>query len=251
MHAEFDTVAGWTADVAVDLGPDSYLAAGCRGSASPGALRWLLDRLEAGPADRLLDCGAGVGGPAAFAAAEVGVRPVLTEPEHEACRAARRLFGLPVVRAASRLPFGPGAFDLAWSLGVLCTVDDQPGLLAELRRVLGPDGRLGLLVFVAQTERLDDPPAGNDFPTQGRLEQLLDGADLVVVDSASAADFAASPAWWQQQEAAVEAELEARHGDDAAWQTAERQSAAIGRLLESGDLAGHLLVARPRRESGR
>lgn len=249
MHAEFDTVAGWTADVALDLGPDSFLVAGCRGSASPGALRWLLDRLDAGTSDRLLDCGAGVGGPAAFAASEVGVRPVLTEPEHEACRAARRLFGLPVVLAASRLPFGPETFDVAWSLGVLCTVPDQPELLAELRRVLRPGGRLGLLVFVAQTDRLEDPPTGNASPTEARLEELLDGAGLAVVDSASAADFAASPAWWQQQEAAVEAELEARHGDDAAWQTAKQQSAAIGRLLESGELAGRLLVARPRKES--
>jgi SAM-dependent methyltransferase len=251
MHAEFDTVAGWTADVALDLGPDSYLAAGCRGSASPGALRWLLDRLEAGSSDRLLDCGAGVGGPAAFAAREVGVRPVLTEPEHEACRAARRLFGLPVVRAASRLPFGPGAFDLAWSLGVLCTVDDQPGLLAELRRVLGPDGRLGLLVFVAETDRLEDPPTGNNFPTEARLERLLDEAGLVVLDSASAADFASSPPAWQEQEAAVEAALEARHADDPAFQTAARQSAAIGRLLQTQKLAGRLLVARPRTERER
>ena len=136
MESEFDVVAGWTAEVALDLGRDFHLPAACRGSGSPASLRWFTDRLGLGATDRMLDCGAGVGGPAAFAAAEVGVRPILSEPEPGACRAARRLFGLPVVQAASDLPFATGAFDVAWSLGVLCTVTDQPGLLRELVRVL-------------------------------------------------------------------------------------------------------------------
>jgi len=245
MKAEFDTVAAWTAEVALDLGPDHHLPAGCRGSGSPAALRWLLDRLSVTAGEVMLDCGAGVGGPAAFAAAETGVRPVLSEPEAGACRASRRLFDLPVVQAASQLPFADASFDVAWSLGVLCTVPDQPGLLAELRRVLRPQGRLGLLVFVA-TRPLAAQPAGNDFPSDERLRALLADVGLQVEDSASAADFAAVPPLWQQQAEAVEAELERRHGHDPAWRTAERQSALIGELLAAGDVVGTLLVARPR-----
>ncbi|MFL6026773.1 MAG: class I SAM-dependent methyltransferase [Friedmanniella sp.] len=244
MKAEFDTVAAWTAEVALDLGPDHYLPAGCRGSGSPGALRWLLDRLEVTGADVMLDCGAGVGGPAAFAQAEVGVRPVLSEPEAGACRAAARLFGLPVVRAASRLPFASGSFDVVWSLGVLCTVPDQPELLAELRRVLRPEGRLGLLVFVA-TRPLPEQPVGNTFPTEESLRSLLTEAGLVVENSASATDFAGTPPLWQQHAAEVETELERRHGDDPAWQVAGEQSAVIGRLLAAGELVGTLVAARP------
>ena len=243
MKAEFDTVAAWTADVALDLGPEHHLPAGCRGSGSPGALRWLLDRLAVTAADRMLDVGAGVGGPAAFAAAEVGVAPVLSEPEAGACRAARRLFDLPVVQAATELPFAAASFDVVWSLGVLCTVPDQPRLLAELRRVLRPQGRVGLLVFVAAGP-LPEQPVGNDFPTQDRLDALLAGAGLRVENSASAADFAGAPPLWQQHADAVDAELERRHGDDPAWRTAEQQSGVIGRLLAAGDLAGTLLVAR-------
>lgn len=244
IEAEFDTLAGWTAEVALDLGSEHHVPAGCRGSGSPGALRWLLDRLApAGAA--LLDCGAGVGGPAAFAAAEAGVRPVLTEPAPDACRAARRLFGLPVVQAASALPFATGSFELAWSLGVLCTVPDQPQLLAELRRVLDPGGRLGLLVFVAAGP-LPEQPEGNDFPTADRLGALLDEAGLDVRDSARAADFAVAPPGWDDRTAAVEAELERRHGGAEAWRTAAGQSAAIGRLLGSGNLVGTLLVATAR-----
>jgi len=151
MKAEFDTVASWTADVALELGPDYFLPAGCRGSGSPASLRWFLDRLRVTKADRMLDCGAGVGGPAGFAQDEVGVVPVLSEPEEGACRAARRLFGLPVVQAGSELPFAAESFDVAWCLGVLRTVDDQPSLLGELRRVLTRAARVGMLVFVAQS----------------------------------------------------------------------------------------------------
>jgi SAM-dependent methyltransferase len=245
MQAEFDTVAAWTAEAARGLGPDHYLPAGCRGSGSPGVLRWFLDRLAITAADRMLDCGAGVGGPAAFATQEVGVTPFLTDPEAGACRAASQLFGLPVVQAGSDLPFATGSFDVAWSLGVLCTVTDQAHLLSELRRVCTAAGRLGLLVFVAHADPLSQQPSGNSFPSEGRLGALLAEAGLRVQDTAAAAEFAATPSLWEERVAAVEAELEQRHHDDPAWQTASRQSQLIGRLLAGGELVATMVVARP------
>ena len=246
MQAEFDTVAEWTAEVALDLGPDYHLPAGCRGSGSPGVLHWFIDRLEMSERSRMLDCGAGVGGPAAFAAAEAGVRPILTEPETGACRAARRLFDLPVLQAGSEMPFRDAAFDLAWSLGVLCTVPDQDHFLAELRRVLAPEGRLGLLVFVATTTPLAEQPEGNNFPTRERLYAVLERAGLVVTSSATASEFPGRPALWDEQAAAVESELARRHDQDPVWQLAATQSKIIGRLLDAGDLVGSMIIARPR-----
>src|SRR3954462_1510734 len=105
MEAEFDTVAAWTADVAGELGPEFYLRAACRGSGSPIALQWLVDGLQLSGTDRLLDCGAGVGGPAAFAVQQSDCEVVLTDPEAHACSAALRLFDLPVVQTGSTLPF--------------------------------------------------------------------------------------------------------------------------------------------------
>lgn len=244
MDAEFDTVAAWTAEVAVDLGRDSYLPAGCRGSGSPAALDWLLGRLRVEAGDRMLDCGAGVGGPAGYAADRTGVRPVVTDPEPGACRAARRLFGLPAAQAGAMLPFRGGAFDVVWSLGVLCTVDEQDVLLAELRRVLRPAGRLGLLVFVAERSPVPDPPEGNDFPTMAALEALVIAADLRIEEVGAMPDTPPSGEWRSRTDA-VEAELKRRHGSDPAWRTAEEQSARIGELLEDGALSGRLLVARP------
>ena len=243
MGAEFDTVARWTAEVALDLGPDHRLPAACRGSGSPSALRWFVDRLELGSEDRLLDCGAGVGGPAAFARQETGIRPVLSEPEFGACQAARTLFDLPVVQAASTLPFQSGCFDAAWSLGVLCTVGDQPLLLAELARVLRPGGRLGLLVFVATTTDLSRQPVGNHFPTEAGLGGLLWDAGFTALDSATTAEFPCPPGGWQDRADEVERELACRHGRRREWRLAEEQSRIIGDLLASGQLVGRMLYA--------
>jgi SAM-dependent methyltransferase len=245
LAAEFDTVAEWTAQVAWDLGPDYFLPAACRGSGNPAGLRWFLDRLGIAGEDRMLDCGAGLGGPAAFARAEVGVAPVLTDPEAGACRGARRLFGLPVIQAASELPFATGSFDVIWSLGVVCTVPDQPRLLGELRRVLSRAGRLGLLVFVARTEPLSQQPSGNTFPSEARLRDMLAGCGLTVMDSASAGDYGEAPGGWQERADAVQSELARRHRDDAVWHTASDQSRLIGRLLSDEELGGIMIVAQP------
>ena len=78
--AEFDTPAEWTAGVAKDLGYDFHIPAGCRGSGSPAVLDWLIEHLGIDQNETLLDCGAGVGGPAAYAAAQRDVRPGTVEP---------------------------------------------------------------------------------------------------------------------------------------------------------------------------
>ena len=246
MAAEFDTVATWTAEVASDLGARFHIPAGCRGSGSPGALAWLVDTLALDPADRMLDCGAGVGGPAAFARDRAGVRPILAEPEAGACRAARQLFGLPVVGAeAGALPFATGSFDAAWCLGVLCTTADQAGLLRELGRVLAPGGRLGLLVFTATAEYLPTQPDGNNFPTPDGLRALLRDAGLDIETMSPTTGFGPEPADWRERAEAVDAELERRHRDDAAWRTAQRQSALFGHLLATGEVVSSVLVVRP------
>lgn len=246
MSAEFDTVAEWTADVALDLGPDFHIPAGCRGSGGPATLTWLLDTLAVTGADRMLDAGAGVGGPGGFAAERTGVRPTLAEPEAGACRAARRLFGLPVVQAdATALPFATGTFDVAWCLAVLCTTADQATLLSELRRVLTPTGRLGLLAYTAALTEVPDQPDGNNFPTPDALRGLLREAGLRVETMAPAAAFDPEPERWRRQAAAVDAELDRRHHDEPAWLTAQRQSSAFGRLLATGRVTSVALVVRP------
>jgi ubiquinone/menaquinone biosynthesis C-methylase UbiE len=243
MAAEFDTVAEWTARIAFELGPSFRIPAACRGSGSPAALDWLIENMDLGRGETLLDCGAGVGGPAAYAAQQRSIQPVLVEPEAGACRAASALFGHPVARAsASALPFGDESFDAAWSLGVLCTMPDQRTLLSELRRVVRPVGRIGLLVFMARSSAPFEQPEGNHFPTEDVLLCLVDAAGLQIEAWRGTKELAAAPRDWQSRVDAVTAQLADRHAGKRAWQLAEHQADLIGQLLADSVVTGELLV---------
>ena len=124
MEDEFDTVAEWTAQVAADLGPEYFIPAGCRGSGQPAALDWLLAGMRPQAGELLIDVGAGVGGPDAYAARHTGVRPVLVEPEPGACRAAVRLFGGPSsrpTRGGCRFPTRRPTWCGPWACSVRST----------------------------------------------------------------------------------------------------------------------------------
>jgi SAM-dependent methyltransferase len=247
MDAEFGTVAEWTAQVAKQLGPDYFIPAACRGSGSPAALDWLIDRMGFAPGQVLLDSGAGVGGPAAYGAQQNSVHPVLIEPEAGACRAARKLFDFPVVCGlGTALPFADQSFDAAWSLGVLCTTPDQLSLLKELRRTVRAGGAIGLLVFVAHGRIPSDELPDNHFPTRTALDELVRAASLEVELWHSTADLPAIPSTWTEREAAVTDALKDRYGRTRAWRLAEEQSRAIGHLLDNETLTGEMLILRHR-----
>jgi len=246
MVAEFDTVAEWTAEVAACLGPEYHVPAACRGSGQPAALDWLLAGLRPRPGDPMPDVGAGIGGPAAYAAARAGVRPVLVEPEPGACRAAARLFRMPVIQAdATALPFADASVGLAWCLGVLCTApgyDAQLAMLHELHRTVRPAGRIGLLVYLAVTPDLTDPPEGNHFPASTDLNSMLRRAHLDVLAVADTQDMPEPPPGWHDRAAAVEQELRRRFGSTPQLSAATEQSDRIGRLLSSGQLTSQVIL---------
>jgi len=248
MEAEFDTVAEWTALVAADLGPEYHIPAACRGSGQPAVLDWLLERLGSRTGEVLIDVGAGLGGPAAYAAHLTGVRPVLAEPEPDACRAAAGLFGFPVLRAdATALPFADATTDLAWCLGVLCTApgaDVQRAMLGQLRRIIRPGGRIGLLVYLAEAGQLDNPPRGNHFPSSRELHELFGQTGLEAVDVADFRDITRPPPDWARRAQAVERELHRRYGHRPELATADGQSRRIGHLLSSGQLTSQAILLR-------
>lgn len=245
LEAEFDTVAAWTEHVVTALGSDYAIPAACRGSAHPAWLTWIAVGLAVDSGDRFLDCGAGLGGPAAWLSQHVGSKPVLAEPMIKACEAARRLFNLPIVTAWSQaLPFPDGAFDAAWCLGVLCTTTEKTELLDELRRVLRDQGRLGLLVLVRISTELPEPPEGNDFPTEMSLLANLTAAGFVVDGQIEANALGVADEDWRRKSARVERILEERYGGRPAWQLAKDQEDRIGRLLRDGHLQTRLITAR-------
>lgn len=116
------------------------------------------ERLLAEADGRLLEIGAGTGanlshyGPAVEAL-------TLTEPEEPMLKRlrVRAEHHSPrpkiVSAAAERLPFDDAEFDTVVCTLVLCTAADQRAALAEIRRVLRPDGRLLFIEHVRSDER--------------------------------------------------------------------------------------------------
>jgi SAM-dependent methyltransferase len=170
----------------------------------------------------------------------------------DACRAASRLYGRPAaVASGERLPFADGAFDAAWSLGVLCTVEDQWAVLRDLVRVVRTGGTVGVLAFVREVPSLPDQPAGNTFPTPEGLQALVDRAGLIVTHRAALTDFADPPAHWQAAVEAVERVIERDHGSDERKATADEQSGLMGELIGARQVVGRIVVAEVRRPPGR
>jgi ubiquinone/menaquinone biosynthesis C-methylase UbiE len=114
-------------------------------------------RLLAQTHGRVLEIGGGTGANLPFYSDAVTSLTV-TEPEEPMARRLRRRVDeqarpVEVVRTpAESLPFPDGSFDFAVSTLVLCAVDSQPQALAELRRVLKPDGRLLFIEHVRGEE---------------------------------------------------------------------------------------------------
>ena len=240
---EFDTVAAWTADAIERLADVDPVPAACNGSGNPAALDWLADRMAVGASATVVDTGSGLGGPAEWVARRTGARLVTAEPMASAARRGHRLFGRPgVVAWSHQLPFAAGAFEAAMALAVLSTVGDKEGYLAELRRVLVPGGRLGLLEYV-RTGPLADPPSGNEFLDRDGLERLVRTAGFRPLAEAPGRDLPDPPGWWTAAADRVAAAVAAAHPGDRARTDAEREQDRFADLLRTGTLTVHLLVA--------
>ena len=118
-----------------------------------------------GASGDVLEIGGGTGANLAFYNGSVRTLTV-TEPEKPMAkrlerRLAERRPDAKLLRApAEDLPFEDNSFDVAVSTLVLCTVDDQPRALNELRRVLRPGGKLLFIEHVrsddAKVAKLQD-----------------------------------------------------------------------------------------------
>ncbi|MEO1000815.1 MAG: methyltransferase domain-containing protein [Pseudomonadota bacterium] len=113
----------------------------------------LLADIEIGAETRVLDIGAGIGGPARHIADRFGAHVTGIDLTPEFVETAARLSALVGLGERTRflegsgtaMPIADGAFDLALLLHVGMNIADKPALLAEVARVLAPGGRF--LVF--------------------------------------------------------------------------------------------------------
>jgi steroid delta-isomerase-like uncharacterized protein len=148
------------------------------------------------PNDRVLDVGAGIGGPARFLAACYGAHVTALDATPRFCRAAELLTrgaGLAdrvrvVCGDALALPFPDSSFDLAWTQSVSQNIADKQRFIAELARIVRPGGRVSLFEVVT------GPGGSLEFPvpwadrqahswlvTAEELHALLDSGPLTIV----------------------------------------------------------------------
>ena len=130
---------------------------------------------------------------------------------------------------------------------MLCTapgIAAQRAMLGQLRRVMRPGGRIGLLVYLAEVAKLDNPPQGNHFPSSRQLHGLFGQVGLEAVDVADFRDITQPPPDWADRVEAVERELHRRYGHRPELTTADEQSRRIGHLLSSGELTSQVILLR-------
>jgi len=112
--------------------------------------RFLVQQIDAGPGDRVLDVATGTGAVARELVRQKGCSVVGVDQSAEMlAEARRRLNGrVELVEAsAESLPFDAGTFDALTFTYLLRYVDDPPATLRELARVVRPGGTIAGLEF--------------------------------------------------------------------------------------------------------
>lgn len=176
-----------------------------------------LDRLGLHPIERVLDLGCG-GGRHAFGCLRIGAVVVALDADPAEVKGALAMMaamagagevpdggaGMGVAGDALKLPFPDGAFDKVICAEVLEHLPDDSSAMAELARVLKPDGLLAVtvprygpeLVNWALSERYHSVPGGHvRIYRRRQLLERLEGVGFEVVASHHAHALH-SPYWW-------------------------------------------------------
>jgi SAM-dependent methyltransferase len=217
----------------------------------------LARRAAVGPASRVLDVCAGLGGPARFLASRRGSAVVALELHAGRAAGAARLNRLvretrvSVVRAdATALPFADGGFDACLSQEALLHIADKASVLAECRRVLARGGRLAFTDWIAfpaladrERQRLWEWMAATTLQTLESYRALLGRAGFTAVEAEDlSAKWRAIVRQRLALHRALRREREARFGSRQ-YQDYDRLHEFFVGLIEAGKLGGGRFTA--------
>lgn len=108
-------------------------------------------------ADRVLDVGGGIGGPARMLASQTGCSVTVLDLTPEFCQVGEMLTAWThlsdrvsfVCGSALDMPFADASFDAAWTVHAAMNIESKARVYAEVHRVLRPGGRFALFDVLA------------------------------------------------------------------------------------------------------
>lgn len=185
-----------------------------------------------GAGEVVLDVGSGLGGPSRFLAATRGCTVTGVDLSPEFVAAAGFLAGQTGLEGrvsyqvgdALALPFGDGAFDVAWTQHVAMNIRERDRLYAEVHRVLRPGGRFAVYDVVAGGGEVIFPVPWSRGPGTSFLlsaEEMRESLVRAGFGVRSWVDRTAGSVAWFREQAAARAR-------------AARQPAALGLHLAMG-----------------
>ena len=222
----------------------------------------LVDMLEVGPGERVLDVASGSGGPAVRIAARTGASVTGIEISEAGVERARAHAAASGVRdrvdfvagdAAASLPFEDGRFGAIVCIDALNHLAGREAVLAEWRRVLRPGGRIAftdpiVLTGPVSNEELARRTAIGFFLVvpPGYDERLLDAAGFDIVQAVDSSPQAAALAGrWRDTRAARRDDLVRIEGAER-FEATQAFFDAVADLAGSGRLSRMAYVARAR-----
>ncbi|HLI57918.1 MAG TPA: class I SAM-dependent methyltransferase [Actinomycetota bacterium] len=173
------------------LGPDDLVEVEEYHTLGRPATLALMEAAGIGAADRVLDVGAGLGGPARTVSRMTGARVTTIDATPQFCAVARELNrrsgmeeAIEVLEGdALALPFPDASFDVVWTQHVTMNIPDKARLYPEFRRVLRPGGRLAFFDVIAGPNQpihfpvpWADDPSRSFLVTEEELRSLLGSA---------------------------------------------------------------------------
>lgn len=244
----FDLPALWRADIisSFRLRSAERCAAASPAPGFPQVLDSLLESLTDVPAGAWLDVGGGLGGAASWIGRTRRRTVIVVDPAIDSLHAAGRLFPeLPRIGGTGeQLPFRAGSVAVAILNGVVSLLDDVQPVVAELRRVLHPDGK----VLVTDLWSRSSETHRSEPNTFWSLEDLIAVAAEHGFAHAHLAVGEVTTGWWSSAAEQVDAEMFARHAGRAEFEQWRVDQAHIRVVLASGAvLAAGIVLAGTRR----
>lgn len=158
--------------------------------------RRMLDLLDLGPDDVLVDLACGAGGPGLWAAQQTGAQLIGVDPAQAGIAAARGRAH--VVGLADRADFRKGTFeqtglnaataDAVMTIEALQYAPNKRAALAEFARILRPDGRVAIVCFEV------DPAKVHGLPVLG-VDPVADYTPLLADAGLTVDGYEETPGW--------------------------------------------------------